>query len=531
MASETRGHVDEVVSCVLKVASFCSYYSQLCNVHTVDFVVGEKWDQLSSNLRTELSVLNFKQLRSLVDTGVSSFLSERDTPHLFRFITMAKVHTLEALNICSSMTAISASFSKRNASKNFHYWCMSPKKSHEVEVLASVISSLAEDKGVKVVVDVGSGKGYLSSYLALEHRLNVLAVDSSSSNTSGAIERNKKVVYYRNKSHQKKKHEMTNIKSDTSSAAHSFSQNDDAVHCDRSHESPPPDCREDSSLVLDSPGGLFIPRTHNISASCNLNYLIKDFLHVLKEKNVTSLTDVTFDSGVNQEPMEDQTLLCSLHSCGNLSASLLKLFVSTNQAKILCSVGCCYHLVEEKFFKSPFATDGAKGEQEFGFPLSSVLLKQKYSLGRNARMLASQSIDRLSEGEVEPKKALYYRAVLEVILRDKLGISRDYTVGRIADKCSGFVQYVRRALRELKLDHLQLSESEIEQYLVKYSEEEKKLYALQQLRIVMAPCIEALILLDRLLFLLEQEAVKEAHLVRLFDPVISPRCYGIVAWK
>lgn len=530
MESESRGQLCGVVSCLMKVASFCSYYSQLCNVHTVDFIVGKKWEQLSSHLRSELRKLDSKQLQSLIDTSASCFLSERDSPYLLHFITEAKSHTLEALKICSSLTTVSPSFPKRNVSRKSPYWCMSPKKSHEVQVLASVISSLAENKGVKVVVDVGSGKGYLSSYLALEHKLNVLAIDSSSSNTSGAIERNKKVAYYRNKSRQKKCHELTSTESDVSFGSHDLSENV-VSHHDNSCKSSLFSDMDGNSHIPNSPGGLFISRTHNVSASFDLNYLINDFLDVLKERSRSSLKSMTHGSDRNCESVEDQALLCSLHSCGNLSASLLKLFISTHQARILCSVGCCYHLVEEKFFESPFATNGAKDEQEFGFPLSSVLLKQKYSLGRNARMLASQSIERLSQEDTGPKRALYYRAVLEVILRDKLRISCDYTVGRIADKCSGFVQYVQRALRELKLDHLQLSESEIEQYLVKYSEEEKKLYALQQLRILMAPCVEALILLDRLVFLLEQEVVKEAHLIRLFDPVISPRCYGIIAWK
>lgn len=43
------------------------------------------------------------------------------------------------------------------------------------------------------VIDVGSGKGYLSSFLSLQYGLSVFGIDSSSTNTHGALERNRKL--------------------------------------------------------------------------------------------------------------------------------------------------------------------------------------------------------------------------------------------------------------------------------------------------------------------------------------------------
>merc|ERR1711862_659857 len=62
-------------------------------------------------------------------------------------------------------------------------------------------------------------------------------------------------------------------------------------------------------------------------------------------------------------------------------------------------------------------------------------------------------------------------------------------------------------------------------------EYDQKLNTFYQLRSIFAPLIEGLILLDRLTFLLEQPQVQEAHLVRLFDAVISPRCYALIVNK
>lgn len=43
------------------------------------------------------------------------------------------------------------------------------------------------------IVDLGSGRGYLSSSLVLQYGLNVVAIDSSKSNTTSALVRNKKL--------------------------------------------------------------------------------------------------------------------------------------------------------------------------------------------------------------------------------------------------------------------------------------------------------------------------------------------------
>ena len=44
------------------------------------------------------------------------------------------------------------------------------------------------------ILDLGSGKGYLSQYLALQYGLNVIGIDSSDSNTQNAAKRNEKLL-------------------------------------------------------------------------------------------------------------------------------------------------------------------------------------------------------------------------------------------------------------------------------------------------------------------------------------------------
>lgn len=51
---------------------------------------------------------------------------------------------------------------------------------------------------------MGSGKGYLSSFLSLQYGFSVFGIDSSSTNTHGALERNRKLKKF-SKAYQKSK--------------------------------------------------------------------------------------------------------------------------------------------------------------------------------------------------------------------------------------------------------------------------------------------------------------------------------------
>lgn len=48
-------------------------------------------------------------------------------------------------------------------------------------------------------------------------------------------------------------------------------------------------------------------------------------------------------------------MLTGLHTCGNLSADILRLFVATPSIHVLCQLGCCYNLLSERFLFFPSA--------------------------------------------------------------------------------------------------------------------------------------------------------------------------------
>uniref|UniRef100_A0A1B6KE51 Methyltransferase domain-containing protein n=1 Tax=Graphocephala atropunctata TaxID=36148 RepID=A0A1B6KE51_9HEMI len=166
--------------------------------------------------------------------------------------------------------------------------------------------------------------------------------------------------------------------------------------------------------------------------------------------------------------------------------------------------------------------------------LSSVL-----ALKHNMKVLSIDSSHMTSKSAIKqiPKvevgtEALFYRALLEVYLEKKLHPANGlphFRVGKIAKKCSSFQEYVHKSVQRLGLN-IQVVDSELQELYDSHSESRKQLHVFFLLRLCVAPAIEGLIMLDRLLYLREQ-GVQDAYLTQLFDPVVSPRCYAIVAFN
>ena len=120
--------------------------------------------------------------------------------------------------------------------------------------------------------------------------------------------------------------------------------------------------------------------------------------------------------------------------------------------------------------------------------------------------------------------------MLEVMM-EKAGVSADNrSVGRIAAKCQDFLQYVRKAEQKLGIC-FELTEGDIEELYSDLEKEHwKQLVCFYQYRALFALLIESIILTDRLLYL-KEKGISNCLIVKLFDSVVSPRCYALVAIK
>lgn len=322
---------------------------------------------------------------------------------------------------------------------------MNPKKVHEVARFAQYIDNCLDKTRERVVIDAGSGLGYLSSWLAFNYNFKVLGIDSRPLNSESAENRQrkfaKKVKHLRMKSENHKIHtEFIDERTDFLQLAHRHFP--DSV---------------DPSLTL-----------------------------------------------------------TGLHTCGSLATNCLRIFRNVASIREVFNIGCCYNLLEAE-----------------DFPMSGEGERMKVTLSRNARMLAAYSADRVfaSAADVSNVRKIFYRALLEKMMRELHPEVKVANLGPI--KAADFSEYVVNAQHaRSELFQGRVIEAEVaREYAKEHDREWKEMLVFYLFRMSLAPVIEAVLVLDKVLYLLESAEVEEVRLVKLFDAIVSPRCYLIQARK
>ncbi|XP_052630246.1 probable methyltransferase-like protein 25 isoform X2 [Harpia harpyja] len=577
-----------------RAAGFLARALPLCRAHTVEFYTGGLWDRLvappPAAVLRELRAAGPLALRRPLAEGGGAAAALWDDDDMFSdvfcenskklinvhlFALAAKYYSLSSLGVCTPLEDVLEALRGDNQGttgiKTDEF--MNNKKSHEVQVMSELVDNIANYCGIKQVIDIGSGKGYLSSFLSMQYNLKVYGIDSSNTNTNGAHERNRKL-----KKHWRayQSRGRANLKSQRLEKANDRPVENE-VKCKAIIEKP---LNNDSSLQSQDQGTIqdlvpscgfteiatsetskqtevdLVARTQSDESKLSeevlaiLNVLPADAVEVFSssqcncgelceeekaqrkmaslkakaskssESNLyfpltscitaeTELSDIITD-------LED-CMMVGLHTCGDLAANTLRIFTAKPEIKAVCSVGCCYHLLSEQFENQEECP-----EEVWGFPMCQYLKDEGWCCGRNARMSAC----------LLPTESLFYRAVLQVIIEEIYGVTKsDRHVGKIFSKSSSFIDYVRKSLKKLELDDSKLPDSCIMDYYEKYKHRMNELEAFNMLKVVLAPCIELLILLDRLCYLKEQDNIAWSGLVKLFDPVKSPRCYAVIALK
>ncbi|KAK9508363.1 hypothetical protein O3M35_005945 [Rhynocoris fuscipes] len=451
--------MDRIILRLKATISFLQPFLPLIDSHMVTFLTSDIWEKyVPLQIKHEFNE-NIEN-NNIIDIFSKHFYSEYNSniSELNKFIRNAKqmyIAEEEALNILQLKQTLQLERNDLNYEPLEEF--MTKKKSHEVEILVGILAALSDLTGTTHVVEIGDGKGYASSLLALRHHVRVLGLECSQSNIVGAEKRKKKLYKYLKTSKDADK-----------------------------------ECHYRQAL-----------------AKVNKDTNIIEYLQQIFSEDFPP-----FVYGIS-----------GLHTCGDLSPISLNLFLSesiTPAARFLVNIGCCYHLLNT-------SEEEHTADSPSGFPLSSFVKQTGFNLSRNARMMSLQAPFKLLHYKQSPAPSLMYRAVLERLLDDTFGAGypkvRD--VGRIGTKCKDFTQYVRKASSILGCD-ITFSDEELQQYYSKFEYSEKKLHFYFMLRVILAPVVEGIILLDRLLFL-KEKGIEQSFLVKLFDPVISPRCYGIVA--
>lgn len=288
-------------------------------------------------------------------------------------------------------------------------------------------------------------------------------------------------------------------------------------------------------------------------------------------------------------------MVISLHSCGNLVHHGLRSLVLNPKVKAVAMIGCCYNLMTERLgpptYKLPQLRPNharleatANAFDPHGFPMS-----ERYSsypvestgevgvrLNITARMMAVQAPQNWSPAESAAFFTRhFFRALLQRIFFDR-GIvgpprsssssSSNFEKGRTVGPCSpagcssggepivigslkkscytDFVAYVRGALvkiegneqhkargEEVRVKMAGITDDEIRGYEEAYGVKKKELSLVWSLMAFSAGVVEAMIVVDRWLWLKEQDNVEEAWVEPVFDYAMSPRNLVVVGLK
>lgn len=220
----------------------------------------------------------------------------------------------------------------------------------------------------------------------------------------------------------------------------------------------------------------------------------------------------------------EQVLLTGLHACGDLSVALLRHFAHSPQVVAVTSAACCYM----KLSTCLEPTDSSLP----GYPLSTwVAGLPGHMLSYRAREAACHAVEEYAERLSRDSECLRihcYRAVLETLIqaadpsKKHLGVQTMKKAHTLS-----FPEYARLGLTLVGLDSATVpvdSESVCTMLC-----QQHKVVAFFSLVLLLAPLVETLILLDRLLYLREQGF--QCALVPLFNPRFSPRNLVLVATR
>jgi len=340
------------------LTAYLEQFKEIINCHMVNYLLHNHWKTLvPNNIQEEIkNEADIKLAMSCFFNGLMAEVPANRLSAFQNFIETNRSLTIEGLlpQLSLSTDELMIELEKLGCTPNkeenltINEFC-NAKKNHEVEIVSEVIAKLSSYKmqtEKMLTIDVGDGKGYLSSRLALQHKIKVLGIDGSSTNTEGAAKRNKKLAKAWNGLTRRAKDKKLGLTPTTKAKVNSDNNVVDSTTNAMSKLSTEESPYRTTTLMIDS--------------STDLLQLVR--------MNFPEHTTSEF-------------VLSGLHTCGNLSPNSLSIFLSNEPLRVICNVGCCYHLLRERFIEDTFFNQSKMEEncKDYGFPMSSFL-NQKVSI-------------------------------------------------------------------------------------------------------------------------------------------------------
>ncbi|EPB80518.1 hypothetical protein ANCCEY_00415 [Ancylostoma ceylanicum] len=231
---------------------------------------------------------------------------------------------------------------------------------------------------------------------------------------------------------------------------------------------------------------------HNITSANNLRTKLKPKKQYEIDRIVTTV------ELLRRRNPGQRALLIGLHPCGDLSASILRIFTRSPKVTTMILFGCCYHKLST-----------VEEEASCSQPHSAYRMQCYRAV---LESLITQSHD-------------------EEICKQRSSIVVHSVVGR--DGIT-FEEYMRPALAKYPeiveaLEEQLKHDEESRRIIASVDSEWRRFLVVHCLRLILAPIVEQIIIKDRVQYL--EECGHSVAVVPLFDPKISPRNFAIIAMK
>lgn len=585
---------DEYIDALLHFTSSSPLFQTLCGgVHILDFFTSEQ-SLFSSILPPEwhdfLTHCHPNELLDLLvrdDLDADLTRSGRKPPQCFvdyiknvRRLSLGRSFTpkKQKLPVIPRMVAVG----------------MNPKKVHEVTNFSDYIDRLLEDMAregddITHLVDFGSGQNYLGRTLSSPpYNHHVVAVEGREENIAGAksldmvariakrptVLRNKKL--YQQLLDSQTPEDQLSVKARRRVAKKLELPEDYAA-----------DLRDWKEIAVDAEYKYEDGKGYIQYVSGKLDN--GDLSHVIAKIDGLNLLGGDQQEDEERESLRRQQKLMavSIHSCGNLSHFGIRSLVLNPSIRAVAIVGCCYNLLTERLgpptYKSPhmrptlqplngkLREDATKFDPE-GFPMSQRFVDHEGGIRLNitARMLACQSFSNWTDKESQDFfKRHFFRALLQRVFLDRGVVSKvrhdgdnsspdapetpfnmstnPVIIGSLRKQAyNSFKDYVRAAIHKLmtntnfqqdyadviKEKMAGMTDEEIQVYEDTYGPRLNEVSAMWSLMAFSAAVVEAMIVVDRWLFLREHKSiVKHCWVEPVFDYGLSPRNLVVVGIK
>ncbi|KAM4662303.1 methyltransferase-like protein 25B [Discoglossus pictus] len=549
-----------------------SLYGFITDSYIIEFFTNNLWENLPKSWRSALSDLPSPKL-------ADQLLSNSDTNHVsYRSVWPLSLMALKAAahSLAFPRTPLHEDSNVNRPEEFLANHCQSsmldplfrkhvkPKKQHEIRQLGKLVKKLSSITDCDQVVDIGSGQGHLSRFLSFGQGLSVTAVEADKNLVTMAGKFDQHLMYMLQKENGRAVKNNNSIGILPKPPQHVVAWVDpkeswedllSKLNCTIvEKDSAEPLVAQDFIFSANTPhtemkdpkGQHETPedftKRENGTSTSNL-YGQEQIGHAMLGTGPNPKTQFgTFNlencsCHVVNTGRHCRFVLTGLHACGDLSVAMLRHFARCPSIVGITSVACCYmkistcEMPQPPGVLSPTHPGDFTQTTEYGYPMSSwVAQLPGHKLSYKAREVACHAIEDYTERLKEESSILRthcYRAVLETIIRriDPTMIRPGVQTIKKAHELP-FIEYARLGLKRVGLDpDTSIDEEKVQSMLSQH----QNVVAFFSLALLLAPLVETLILVDRMIYLQEQGF--RCHLIPLFKPKFSPRNLVLVAAK